>query len=191
MNMEKEENYKLLREAAEAVVGCEMRSLSDFSQLQESIQVSTGKRLSTTTLRRFWGYQEVEKSSRVSLPTLNILAHFVGYTDFASFCSGVSTGSSSQSGMIARKRLFAVELHVGDTVIVTWNPGRRLCLRYLGSSQFLVEEAISSKLQVGDTFTCHVFLENEPLYLNNIVRCDTTYPSFVCGRQDGILFNKA
>ena len=67
-----------------------------------------------------------------------------------------------------------------------WMPDRRCTFRYLGDQQFEVEEAENSKLKVGNTFYCSLFILGEPLYLNDLVQGNEPPVAFVVGNKDGL-----
>ena len=58
-----------------------VRTPKDFEQLSQLIDERLHQHVSTSTLKRLWGYVTNEFAPRTS--TLNILAQFAGYADFA------------------------------------------------------------------------------------------------------------
>ena len=51
----------------------------------------------------------------------------------------------------------------------------------------LVEKAENSKLKVGNTFSCSLFILGEPLYLNDLVQENNPPVAFVVGNKDGLV----
>ena len=49
-------------------------------------------------------------------------------------------------------------------------------------------EAENTKLSVGDTFMCDIFIDGEPLYLSNLVHEGRPPMVYVAGKKDGIRF---
>ena len=74
-----------LREAIEAKTGKKPETNKDFEFLSNCINDELHYRVSTTTLKRIWGYLSEEVVPRQY--TLNQLARFVGYADWQAFCS--------------------------------------------------------------------------------------------------------
>ena len=74
-----------LREAIEAKIGKKPETNKDFEFLSNCINDELHYRVSTTTLKRIWGYLSEEVVPRQY--TLNQLARFVGYADWQAFCS--------------------------------------------------------------------------------------------------------
>ena len=78
-------NLSKLREAIEAKIGKKPETNKDFEFLSNCIHDELHYRVSTTTLKRIWGYLSEEVVPRQY--TLNQLARFVGYTDWLAFCT--------------------------------------------------------------------------------------------------------
>lgn len=70
-------------------MGLPMRTPKDFKALSESIMREVHIQVSDSTLKRIWGYIPTSSIPRKS--TLDILACFLGYDDFETFCQ-VHTG---------------------------------------------------------------------------------------------------
>ena len=73
-----------LCQAIETAMHQKMRSPKDFECLRERIFTRVNVMVSTTTLKRFWGYLRTD--SEASHNTLDTLARFIGYPDFDTFC---------------------------------------------------------------------------------------------------------
>ena len=83
------QHHELLRNAIEAAVGREMKSPRDFEFLSQAIFEKLSQPISTSTLKRFWGYLPQYASTRPS--TLDLLAQFIDYKDWKSFCQEPAT----------------------------------------------------------------------------------------------------
>ncbi len=82
--MSENQSYGQLRNAIEDAVGRKMKSPKDFEILSQAIFEKTRQSISTSTLKRFWGYLQQYASIRVS--TLDLLAQFIDYKDYDDFC---------------------------------------------------------------------------------------------------------
>ena len=82
--MPENQAYGQLRNAIEDAVGRKMKSPKDFEYLSQAIFEKTHQSISTSTLKRFWGYLQQYASIRVS--TLDLLAQFIDYKDYDDFC---------------------------------------------------------------------------------------------------------
>ena len=78
-----EEHFKRLRKLLEEGSGRKMKQNADFIFLQQYIVEQTKEQISTTTLKRLWGYIKDGGSPRIS--SLDVLAHAAGYEDWNAF----------------------------------------------------------------------------------------------------------
>lgn len=83
----------LLCERIEQVVGRKMRTPKDFDFLSERIFETLHQNISATTLKRLWGYLSEPVTPRAS--TLNLLAQFVGFENWETFCQQIQNPSSA------------------------------------------------------------------------------------------------
>lgn len=178
----KKEDLEKLKEEVEHLVGRKIASPKDFDFLARQIQGYTQEPISVSTLKRMWGY--VNCKSNPSKFNLDLLSRMVGFTDWEAFVGGANSAPSSR--FFFKSKLISDALDVGDKVRMTWQPGRVVTLGYKGNDVFVVLESVNSKLKQGDTFTCHQFVEDEPLYLSNIDHPGFQTSNFVCGQTGGI-----
>ena len=176
----------MLIKEIENAVGRKMKTPRDFDRLSGMIFERTRERLSPTTLKRLFGYLDEGVSPRRF--TLDVLSRFLGYKDYAGFLAG---SGEAQSGIVAGERLSAVDLPTGRMLRLTWLPDRMCTVRHLGGGRFEVVTAENTKLCVGDTFSCSLFVRHEPLYLDNLVHCGGVPAAYVAGKRDGIMFELA
>ena len=90
-----EQAIKQLRRAVERTLGRKMQTNKDFDCLSDSVYDQTHAKISTTTLKRIWGYLSEGVTPRRY--TLDQLAHFVGYDDFDAFCASLETDKAPES----------------------------------------------------------------------------------------------
>lgn len=167
----------------------EMKTPRDFEWLSAELSTSPGLKVSTMTLKRLWGY--LPGDTRPRQYTLDCLACYLGYRDYGHFCDHEQDQDGEvPSNVVVSKRLDVMrELAVRDRVMLSWKPGRQCTVRYLGGSQFVVEVSERTRLQAGDTFTCGLMMENEPLYLDNLIQQGRPPVGYVCGNNGGIHFD--
>ncbi len=182
------ERYELLRQMTEQMLGLQARTPKDFELLSRQIYARTGKMLSVSTLKRFWGYVNKEKTERiVRYSTLDILSEYIGYQNWALFCQ-TDVKASEESSTMANRHLFAKELSTGTHIELRWKPNRLVTVRYEGEELFTVVESINSKLHPADTFHCSHIVEGMPLTLFTLVREGAIIGNYVCGREHGVTF---
>ncbi len=177
----------LLRQMVEKSAGREMKTPKDFDFLSGIIYERTHENLSSFTLKRFWGY--IDRGS-ASEATLSLLAKSIGYGSWEQFNRSASTGADNESGLIVDTQLNVSSLRRGDNIVITWRPDRRIIARYEGVDLFTVVESANSKLHIGATFHCSLFVANVPLVLNCVVMTENSEPiNYVCGNKHGIQFH--
>lgn len=181
----KQEDFDRLKEEVEALVGRKIKSPKDFDFLSRQIQGYTQESISMSTLKRMWGY--VATTCKPSLFNLDLLSRMVGYPDWAAFCKDDNGTASSR--FFVKSKLISAALEVDELVKLTWCPGRIVTIQYLGNDSFKVLTSVNSKLDVGDTFVCHQFVGDEPLYLSNLHHFGMLPCNYVCGRNGGIRWN--
>jgi len=176
---------ELLKKEVEHVVGHELREARDFEELSQLLLKGTRERLSPTTLKRFWGYLKNE-NVQTRPHTLDVLVRFVGYKSYEDFYENASDTAEPQSGITATERVSASELRWGQKLVIRWLPDRRIVVKHQGDGHFVVLEAEHTKLNVGDTFVCHLMLQREPLYLDQLVHDNMPPTTYVAGQRNGV-----
>ena len=181
-----QQDYRALCEAVEQKSGKRMQTPLDFEWLGEKIENKTKERVSASTLMRLWGYRQ-GVATRQS--TLDILARYLGYADYVMFCRWLPANTDEpQSDEVVSRHLQTSDLQEGQQVELTWSPDRRCVIELRSDGQYEVLEAENTKLSVGDTFRCDIFIEGEPLYLSQLVHEGRLPMVFVAGKKSGIHF---
>lgn len=158
-------------------------SPKDFVRLSQSVLKSTSEYISPTTLKRIWGYLSDSTTPRVS--TLDVLARYIGYLDYAHFSEEDKKGERQSD--IARDGCISVEsLSVADRLVVSWLPDRCIRVVYQGYGRFVITEAQKTQLAVGDSFSCHLFINHEPLFLDRLIHQGRGPYVYLVGKKDGI-----
>ena len=150
-----------LKQQIEESVGRKMKTSNDFTFLSGAIWERTHDNISTSTLKRLWGYVDGPDTTRNS--TLEILSKFLGFKDWDGFLEHI--GQDNGSDRVTKQHIKTDDLKVGDLVSVSWKPNRRCTFRHL---------------------RCALFILGEPLYLNDLVQGDNPPVAFVVGNKDGL-----
>lgn len=82
--MDESQAIQRLLSSIENLVGLKPQTPKDFDAISQQILQKTRKRVSSSTLKRLWGYRSDITVPRQS--TLDILAQFIGYDNYLSFC---------------------------------------------------------------------------------------------------------
>ena len=175
-----------LKQEVERTFGRQLKEARDFEQLSHLLLSHTRERLSPTTLKRFWGYLKNEKVQTRS-HTLDVLAQFVGYKNYEDFCGKTERLDEVQSGIKTEARITSEELRRGQRLTITWRPNRRIMIRHQGEGRFEIVEAENTKLSVGDSFRCHLMMQHEPLYLDEVMHQGQPAMVYVAGQKDGVV----
>ena len=77
-----------LKQQIEESVGRKMKTSNDFTFLSGAIWERTHENISTSTLKRLWGYVDGPDTTRNS--TLDILSKFLGFKDWDGFLEHIS-----------------------------------------------------------------------------------------------------
>jgi len=87
-----EKTIHRLQKAVEVTFGRPVRTPQDFDLLSQSIFDKLHERISSSTLKRLWGYVSSSAIPRES--TLDLLSKFVGYANYEDFCQGEKIADS-------------------------------------------------------------------------------------------------
>lgn len=184
----KEEYIINLRKSVEYTIGRKIRTPKDFDFLSQTIYNKLHFYISSTTLKRIWGYLKERTDTRVAI--LDALSRFVGYRDWDNFCQDFTEIEDSvQELVIVKDTLYSKSLQDGQMLDIYWYPNRTCRLQYIGKELFKVIESTSKRLSKGDTFQCGLFIEGEPLYLTCFLHRENPPVVFVLGRKSGVNFS--
>lgn len=177
-----------LKESIENICGYKLRTPRDFESLTKDIFQNTRHMISPTTIKRFWGYLVEKKEQKPRLNTLNILALYVGYPNYETFCKQHCTDAECDSDFLRNKCLQTRQLFKGNKVRLMWLPDRCVTIQYIGLCMFKVIESHNSKLCENDVFICERFIENAPLLLSNLIHNNEEPTNYICGKKGGVKF---
>lgn len=180
----KKYNIECLRQDVERKVGRTINTPSDFNFLYLKIRNELNEAPSVSTLKRMWVY--VSNTSSRSMSTLNILARYVGYRDWNDYVERLMRDKRVESGFLTVNTFLSSNLHPGDRVVCTWNPGRRLVAEYIGDNRYVVRQTELSKLPVGTTFSALIFTKGLPLCVSNVESGGNMLGSYVAGEKTGL-----
>lgn len=183
MNLYKPEITELLH-WVEHTYGKPLHTTTDFEEFSLALKRKGLGEISSSTLKRLWGYVADKHQPRMT--TLDLLSQYVGHHHFQAFCQWLKKSTAYNSSFFSAQQLNATQLRTGQEVEIGWAPNRYLRLRYEGDSQFQVVEARESKLQAGDRFETACFLLGQPLSLGYVLRQGQRTPPFIAGRNGGL-----
>lgn len=167
--------------------GLPLRTSADFVRLSDSICDSGAGYLSQSTLKRLWGYVKDTRAKHLS--TLDILARYLGHSDFHSFCREADD-EKTESGFSSDATLRVESLGRGALINITWSPDRLLTLRYLGEMTFEVVDGKNTRLSPATRVRCMQFIAGEPLILDIVAECQTGTMAYIVGKNSGIRWSR-
>lgn len=177
---------KLLQKIEEAL-GRNIATPKDYDFLSQEIYRVTQKHISTSTLKRLWGY--IDTPFQPSRQTLNILAIFLGYNGYQSFLQYIEEGIDT-SDFVNGTCIYSSSLQPNEQMVLRWLPNRMVTIKHEGGGWFSVVKSVNSKLCEGDTFQCHLFINHQPLHLSRLQRKGMQPCSYICGKEQGVKFEK-
>lgn len=173
-----------LLELVEKQYGRKLSTTTDFESLSVIIEKATGDLLSSSTLKRLYGYVSLNTVPRKT--TLDILSRFIGNRDYETFRISLSNDPQFSSRFFSAKTVTTSELKAGDRLRIGWPANRIVTLKYLGDDLFEVETSVNASLVKGDRFRQVSFMKGYPLYLSRILRDGDYTPAYVAGMNSGL-----
>lgn len=173
-----------LLDAVEKKYGRPIVAHNDFNTLSVVLDHECHEILSSSTLKRLWGYVSLRTTPRKS--TLDILSKYAGYKDFSDFRTSQHGKLDDTSGYLETSYLSADDVPENGILRIGWEPGRVLLLRRIGPILFEVVESHNSKLKAGDRFETSCFFKGLPLILATVYRDGEKLPSFIAGKEKGL-----
>jgi len=173
-----------LKNLVEQRYGKVLGTSTDFDEFSLYLQRKQNHSVSSSTLKRIWGYVGDIHKHRIA--TLDQLSQYIGYASFHDFTVWLKTSTKYNSSFFNANQLVSSELKPGATVVIGWNPNRIVRLRHIGGSEYEVISSDNSKLCAGDRFVTGCFIKEQPLFLPYIERGETRTAPFVAGRNGGL-----
>lgn len=187
MNTEKFPEIEFLKTRIEAICERRIATPKDFEYLSDEIFQKTKNSISSSTLKRIWGYDTYNSSPTIR--SLDILAYYLGYHSFRSFQNSLKK-EASYSGFFTTEYIDSQELKKGERLVLGWSPNRLVELEYLGYNRYKVISSQKSKLRENDIFESSAFIKGYPLYISGIERNGEKTSMYAAGIKDGLTIVK-
>lgn len=176
-----------LKAALENAIDGKPSASGHFDTLRDYIFNRTGQFVSSTTLKRMWGYLEDKRAPRIS--TLSLLAVTLGFSDWDDFverhCKNTGDKMLPSNPKLGKCIDVTSDLKPGDRLKLFWYPERECIVEYLGGINFKVIQSKKTKLKPDDLFSTHLIVSGHPLYLSNVIRKGHQPMVYICGRLKG------
>ena len=164
--------------------GSELSYAADIERLSLDIESATGEHIGVNTLKRLLGHINDERNPRPA--TLDIIARYLGYANWE-VLEKLNAGSNSDFNT-SETVLDVKQLQEGQIILISYQPDRKVRIRYEGEKIFMVEESENSKLKVGDILHITHLANDFPLYISNVIRDGQSLNSFTAGKVQGIRY---
>ena len=161
-----------------------LQTTTDFEEFSYHLKTVLGEHISTSTLKRLWGYVSLNPTPRIA--TLDILSRFVGNKNFKEFCDELKNSQAFVSTFFSSRFVDTSSLLKGQIVKIGWSPNRLVELKYLGELKFEVIRSTNSQLEEGDIFETSCLILGYPLVISRVLRNGAYTPSYIAGRQGGL-----
>ena len=171
-----------VQEEVAKVYGQRIQYPSDCERLSLSIREKLNETIGITTLKRLFGFvSDVQEPRTV---TLDILARYCGFQNYAEMLKTLT--GSGDSGFEEAPDIESSTLPIGAKVMFEYLPDRRVELLYVGDLNFKVTESEKGSLQKDDILTISCFNRNQPLIVSNVKRGDEDLGRYVAGKVSGL-----
>lgn len=182
---------RALLECVRERYGLLLNAPKDYEPLSEDILRQTRQHVNGDTLRRLYGYR-ADSYGSIRRSTLDILALYVGFTDWEAYIEHLRIAGGTESAMThPTETLRAEDVVIGQEVEVAWQPDRVCRVMYIG--QMLWEVICvenSHTLQAGDRFYCSIFATGETAFLDKLTRNGQLLGGVRIGIDNGITYVK-
>ncbi|MGN0191567.1 MAG: hypothetical protein ACI39U_07930, partial [Candidatus Cryptobacteroides sp.] len=111
-----EVNYLL--QLVEKHYGRKLATTTDFESLSVLIERETGELLSSSTLKRLYGYVSLNPVPRKS--TLDILSRYIGKRNYDNFCNDLRNDPAFSSTFFSSVTVYSDDLRVGNCLRIGW-----------------------------------------------------------------------
>lgn len=177
--------YKLplsIIEMVESRYGQSITYPSDCDNLALVMSQETRQNISRNTVKRLMGFLSSDSEPRPY--TLDIIAHYLGYTHWQALLSIVVL--KENSGFEADEQDILKGLKVNQTIIVKYDPERTIEAVYNGGRWLTVTDSINSKLLSGDEVSVVILACGQPLIADQVIRNGRSLGMFKAGKIGGI-----
>lgn len=162
--------------------GNQLRYPSDCEALAGHITLATKQRISPSTLKRIFGFVKGTKEPR--LYTLDVIAQYLGYENWDKYYSEFS--NTENSDFLNYEEVNIRNLAKNTIIEFTYEPGRKVIMKYKGNFVFEVTESYKSKLQKSDVLKILNIIKHYPLLINSVVRNGADIGRFIAGKVSGV-----
>ncbi len=160
----------------------EIRYPSDCEALAGDILHVTKQAISTSTLKRIFGFITGSKEPR--LYTLDVIAQYLGYSNWDNYIENQL--NIDNSDFLPIKQIEIEKLPPNAVVEILYAPETKLVLNYRENFEFEIKHSINSKLQEKDLLKIFNIVKDYPLIINSVTRNNVNLGSYKAAKISGI-----
>lgn len=160
----------------------EIRYPSDCEALAGDILHVTKQTISTSTLKRIFGFIAGSKEPR--LYTLDVLSQYLGYINWDNYIE--KQLNIDNSGFITINQVEIEKLSPNSLVEIFYAPDSKLVLNYKTNFEFEIKQSINSKLQEKDLLRIYNIVKNYPLIINSVIRNNVNLGAYKAAKISGV-----
>lgn len=178
----------LLRKAVEEKSGFKATTSNDFERLAETITDSGSGYISSSTLKRLWGYVKDTRGKHKA--TLDVLARYAGFPrGYTELEQDVTCKANIESGYDSKRVLDLLTVEPDTMIQLDWLPDRSVVLRCLGDCVLQVTESHNAKLKVGMKVRCPRIVDGEKLIVDLITPDQKKSLVYEAGKTNGVTWH--
>lgn len=160
----------------------EIRYPSDCEALAGDIVRVTKNSISTSTLKRIFGF--IKGSQEPRLYTLDVLAKYLGFVNWDNYLENLV--QIENSDFISIEQLEIDNLSLQSRIEIKYAPSSRLILEYHSDFMFVVLESENCKLEIQDKIKLFNIIKSYPLIINHVIRNNVNLGSYKAAKISGI-----
>ena len=155
---------------------------SDCDNLALVMSQETRQNISRNTVKRLMGFLASDSEPRTY--TLDIVAHYLGYTHWQALVSIVVM--KENSGFETDEMDVLKRVRINQRIIIKYDPERIIEAVYNGGRWLTVKNSINSKLLSGDEVSVAILACGQPMVADQVIRNGQSLGMFKAGRIGGI-----
>ncbi len=174
---------EIIKKKIEQKAGQLIRYSRDCDTLAEKIQTDCKCRISSSTLKRLFGFVKGEKEPRAY--TLDILANYIGHPSWDELLLSFNAEGSQAPKEISELKI--PKLKPGQKFELSFKPNIIITVEYIGKSTFKVLTAKNSRLKEGDVFKASVITLHHPLFILEVESGGKRESRIIEGKVSGVI----
>ena len=163
--------------------GCDVTTARGANVLRLDIEKATGEYISINTIKRIVGLLVYDGNHREQVK--DVIARYLGFSSWELLEAYLANSLSDFNTDNPFMELSS--LPEGRRIALEWEPDRRVVLRHLEGSAYLVEESLNAKIEKGDIVSVSHVAVGFPFYASDVVRNGKSIGNYTAASRRGIV----